>query len=215
MSDEVFARVLAQGRSAARVVGARRRARGAARLRDGRALEGVRAPADEARVDCDRRAPTRARWTTRSRGSSSSPTRFLSVGTPVQRALPTLLASSNVPLVAIRARARANLARLRAALASASSPATAPRRRRGLVCDVALASDARPKKTGRWPCSKRDGVYVHPGHFFDFPDEAYVVVSLLTDEATFAAGIARVLARVADGTSAPEARRGLHEREAR
>jgi aspartate/methionine/tyrosine aminotransferase len=37
-------------------------------------------------------------------------------------------------------------------------------------------------------------VYVHPGHFFDFPGEGYLVVSLITDEQEFAEGIRRVLA---------------------
>src|SRR5277367_2550103 len=36
------------------------------------------------------------------------------------------------------------------------------------------------------------GVYVHPGHFFDFEDEAYAVVSLLTPEPELREGIRRV-----------------------
>ena len=43
---------------------------------------------------------------------------------------------------------------------------------------------------------ERDGVYVHPGHFFDFSEEAYVVVSLLTPEASFAEGVTRLVLRV-------------------
>jgi alanine-synthesizing transaminase len=41
-----------------------------------------------------------------------------------------------------------------------------------------------------------DGVLVHPGYFFDFPREAFVVVSLLPDPAVFDAGVARLLSRV-------------------
>jgi aspartate/methionine/tyrosine aminotransferase len=37
------------------------------------------------------------------------------------------------------------------------------------------------------------GVLVHPGYFFDFPSEAFLVVSLLTPPAEFREGIARVL----------------------
>ena len=44
---------------------------------------------------------------------------------------------------------------------------------------------------------EEDGVHVHPGHFFDFDDEAYVVVSLLTPEATLREGAQRILDRVA------------------
>mgnify|MGYP001236546091 FL=1 len=40
------------------------------------------------------------------------------------------------------------------------------------------------------------GVLVHPGYFFDFPSEAYFVVSLLVPEPLFAAGIGRIIAYV-------------------
>jgi hypothetical protein len=38
-----------------------------------------------------------------------------------------------------------------------------------------------------------DDVVIHPGYFFDFPRESYLVVSLLPAEATFAEGVSRVL----------------------
>jgi aspartate/methionine/tyrosine aminotransferase len=41
-----------------------------------------------------------------------------------------------------------------------------------------------------------DHMIVHPGYFFDFPDEAYVVVSLLSDPADLSEGIRRLLAKV-------------------
>ena len=41
-----------------------------------------------------------------------------------------------------------------------------------------------------------DGVVVHPGYFFDFPRESYVVVSLLTPEQDFAAGVTTVLRHI-------------------
>ena len=37
---------------------------------------------------------------------------------------------------------------------------------------------------------------VHPGYFFDFPHEAFLVVSLLPEPDDFARGLARVLERV-------------------
>lgn len=46
---------------------------------------------------------------------------------------------------------------------------------------------------------EQDGVYVHPGHFFDFEEEAYVVASLLTREVDFAEGAARIVRRVSEG----------------
>jgi alanine-synthesizing transaminase len=42
---------------------------------------------------------------------------------------------------------------------------------------------------------ERDRVLVHPGFFFDFPHEAFIVVSLLPPVEMFADGIARVLER--------------------
>ena len=45
---------------------------------------------------------------------------------------------------------------------------------------------------------EQDGVLAHPGHFFDFEDEAYLVVSLLTPESTFREGVQRILLRVAE-----------------
>ena len=41
-----------------------------------------------------------------------------------------------------------------------------------------------------------DDVLVHPGYFFDFPSEAYLVMSLLPEPAEFDEAIRRVLARV-------------------
>ena len=40
-----------------------------------------------------------------------------------------------------------------------------------------------------------DGVLAHPGYFFDFPRESYLVVSLLVPEAEFSEGVERVLSR--------------------
>jgi aspartate/methionine/tyrosine aminotransferase len=40
------------------------------------------------------------------------------------------------------------------------------------------------------------GVLVHPGFFFEFPRESFLVLSLLPDEAAFAEGVRRLLARV-------------------
>jgi alanine-synthesizing transaminase len=41
---------------------------------------------------------------------------------------------------------------------------------------------------------EEDGVLVHPGYFFDFPREAFVVFSLLVPPDELEAGAARVFA---------------------
>jgi aspartate/methionine/tyrosine aminotransferase len=40
---------------------------------------------------------------------------------------------------------------------------------------------------------EKHNVYVHPGHFYDFADDGYLVVSLITPEAEFAEGLSRIL----------------------
>jgi aspartate/methionine/tyrosine aminotransferase len=43
---------------------------------------------------------------------------------------------------------------------------------------------------------EHDRVLVHPGYFFDFPREAFLVVSLLPRAEVFDRAVLRVLARV-------------------
>jgi len=43
---------------------------------------------------------------------------------------------------------------------------------------------------------KEDGVYVHPGYFFDFDDEPYLVLSLLPTPDIFEEGLQRILRRL-------------------
>ena len=47
----------------------------------------------------------------------------------------------------------------------------------------------------------KDDVLVHPGYFFDFPREAYLVVSLLVEPGAFDHAIARVVSRAAGAPS--------------
>jgi aspartate/methionine/tyrosine aminotransferase len=42
----------------------------------------------------------------------------------------------------------------------------------------------------------RDGVLVHPGYFFDFPREGFLVISLLPGPDVFREGVARLLFRL-------------------
>jgi aspartate/methionine/tyrosine aminotransferase len=119
---------------------------------------------------------------------------FLSAGTPVQHALPRLLASRAVAEGTVSARTRANLARLRASIGPAS-PLDLLRAEGGWYATVRLP---RVVTEEAWMLDlvEQAGVYVHPGHFFDFADEAYAVVSLLTPEPDFAAGIAKLVEHV-------------------
>jgi alanine-synthesizing transaminase len=120
---------------------------------------------------------------------------FLSVGTPVQYALPTLLATRSVAEGAIRARTGRNLSWLKQRLATDAGAVTLLRCEGGWYATLRLP---RTQSEEAWALSllEDDDVYVHPGGFFDFRDEAYLIASLLTPEATFEEGVARLLARV-------------------
>jgi aspartate/methionine/tyrosine aminotransferase len=39
-------------------------------------------------------------------------------------------------------------------------------------------------------------VLVHPGHFYDFASDGYLVLSLITEEGEFASGVASILTKV-------------------
>lgn len=114
---------------------------------------------------------------------------YLSVGTPVQRALPDLLEMSPTIQADIRRVTATNLATLRAAVAG-------------------TAIDVLPVEAGWSVCLRvprlmddaslveellvRAKIYVQPGYFYDFEREGIVVASLLTPPATFAEGIRRL-----------------------
>jgi aspartate/methionine/tyrosine aminotransferase len=117
---------------------------------------------------------------------------MLSVGAPVQHALPTLLATREVAAGAIAARTRANLAALRVTLGG--SAATMLDVEGGWYATLRLP---RTQSEERWALEllERDGVYVHPGHFFDFADEPYAIVSLLTPPDAFVEGARRIASR--------------------
>jgi alanine-synthesizing transaminase len=117
---------------------------------------------------------------------------YLSMNTPMQLALPVLLELRHNFQQQCVQRARTNLTQLDKLLASHK------------LC-------ARLKLEGGWyaivkvPVTGTDddlalellnssGVYVHPGHFYDFPADGYLVVSLITPELPFAAGIAALVA---------------------
>jgi alanine-synthesizing transaminase len=117
---------------------------------------------------------------------------YLSVSTPVQLALPDLLARREELQAPIKKRVRSNMEALRAAV-SPRCPATilAPEGGWSAVLRVPATLTEEDRVTRL--LEERD-VLVHPGYFFDFPAEAYLVVSLLPLPADFAEGVARLLA---------------------
>lgn len=119
---------------------------------------------------------------------------YLSVSTPVQHALPALLAARTTAESAIRARTRANLVGVREAIKGAPSAS---------VLDVeggwyAIVRVPETQTDEEWALElvEKDGVHVQPGYFFDMPRGAHLVISLLTPEDVLARGIVRLAARV-------------------
>jgi alanine-synthesizing transaminase len=117
---------------------------------------------------------------------------FLSVGAPVQHALPALLASHGATAGAISARTRSNLAALREE--AAGSGVTVLDVEGGWYATLRLPG-TRTEEEWVQALLERDGVYVHPGHFFDFEDEPHLVVSLLTPEEPLREGARRIVER--------------------
>jgi alanine-synthesizing transaminase len=119
---------------------------------------------------------------------------YLSVSTPVQRALPGVLALAPRIRAAILERLRTNLATLRASVAghptiellepeggwAAVLRVTRPESDEDLVLDLLESA----------------GVLVHPGYFFDFATDDFLVLSLLPEPARFAEGVERMAGRL-------------------
>jgi len=120
---------------------------------------------------------------------------YLSLSAPLALALPGLLETRRTLQPQIRERVRANLQSLDARLA-VGQPVTRLGVEGGWYAVLRLPS-IRTDEEWAIELARRDGVLVHPGHFFDFSSEGHLVVSLLTKQEVFDEGLARILARVA------------------
>jgi alanine-synthesizing transaminase len=119
---------------------------------------------------------------------------YLSLNTPIQLAAPALLDQRHRFQQQLIPRVRANLRQLDSQLSKQKSssrlgmeggwyavlrvPAT------GSDEDLAIAM------------LEREGVFLHPGHFYGFPGEGYLIASLMTPEEDFQEGIRRILKSV-------------------
>ena len=121
---------------------------------------------------------------------------FLSVSTPVQTALPDLLRIAPSIRAAIQQRTRANLTSLQTSIADRRSIQLLP-------VEGGWSAVLRvPRLESDEDLALRlldAGVLVHPGYFFDFAEEAYLVVSLIVPPEELAEGVDRILRRI--GTS--------------
>ena len=124
---------------------------------------------------------------------------YLSVSTPVQAAAAQLIERGTAIRAQILARLRRNLESLRK-LAGAH-PAANVLRVEGGWSAVVQVPQLRSEEALVLELLDKDDVLVHPGYFFDFGREAFVVVSLLVEPASFDRGVTRLLARAAGGAA--------------
>jgi alanine-synthesizing transaminase len=118
---------------------------------------------------------------------------YLTVGTPVQRAAGRLLEIGAEVAARIGARVLENLAAIRAAVPSGSACRLLPAD--GGWCAVLQVPALHPEEDLVLALLREDDVLVHPGYFFDFPREAFLVPSLLPEPGAFREGLGRVLER--------------------
>ncbi len=119
---------------------------------------------------------------------------YLSPGTPVQLALPRLLAIRHEMQRQLQNRISANLAHLDSALAN--HPLIFRLARQGGWYAVLRFPATGPEDDLAVDLIAQQSILVHPGQFFDFPRDGFLVLSLITPEPDFREGLQRLLQSV-------------------
>jgi aspartate/methionine/tyrosine aminotransferase len=119
---------------------------------------------------------------------------YLSVGTPVQVGLRELLQNGAAIRSSIRERVTANYRRL-VQLVEGSPPVDLLPSEGGWYAVLQVPA-MQSEESLVLQLLERDHVLVHPGYFFDFPREAFLVLSRLPQPAGFHRAVARLLRRV-------------------
>lgn len=119
---------------------------------------------------------------------------YLSMNTPMQLALPVLLGLSRKFQQQCMERTRNNLAQLDKLL-STQKLCTRLNIEGGWYAILRVPVTGSDEELALELLNIR-GVYVHPGHFYDFPADGYLVVSLITPELPFAAGMEALVALI-------------------
>jgi len=116
---------------------------------------------------------------------------YLSMNAPVQLALPSFLAMRAGFQKQLMTRVRRNLAELDRQLAGQEVCARLDVEGGWYAVLRILAT--RPDEDLALSLLNDLGVYVHPGHFFDFPSNGFFVISLISREEDFSEGLSRSL----------------------
>jgi alanine-synthesizing transaminase len=117
---------------------------------------------------------------------------YLSMNTPMQLALPALLELRHNFQRQCIARTRTNLAQLDRLL-STQKLCSRLNLEGGWYAVIRVPVTGGDDDLALELLNSR-GVYVHPGHFYDFPADGYLVVSLITPEPAFTAGVEALVA---------------------
>jgi alanine-synthesizing transaminase len=117
---------------------------------------------------------------------------FLSVGTPIQEALPEILALAPSIQGAIQERIEANLSLVRESVRAVPALQLLPVE--GGWSAVVRTPQTQSDEELALELLETKGVLVQPGYFFDFEGNGYFVVSLLTEPAILEEGMRRVVA---------------------
>lgn len=121
---------------------------------------------------------------------------YLSVSAPVQHATAKLLALRQEMQQQIQARIAANEVFLHAQAGKLHDVNILTRE--GGWCAVLAISKPFAEEKFTVNLLEQDNVLIHPGYFFDFEKEGFLVVSLLTEPAIFQEGVVRMLPRLAE-----------------
>jgi alanine-synthesizing transaminase len=119
---------------------------------------------------------------------------YLSVSTPVQVAAPDLLREGAAIRVQIQERVRANLDSVKAI--AAAYPQCSVLTPDGGWYAVIQVPAIKSEETIVLDLLDRAGILVHPGYFFDFEREAFLVVSLLPEPAIFCSAVEELFGEI-------------------
>ena len=127
---------------------------------------------------------------------------YLSVSTPVQVAAGALLEAGAVVRRQIQARIAANYATF--VECARTAPSCCALNADGGWYAILQVPTIEREEALILALVSEEGVLVHPGYFFDFPRETFLIVSLLPREEQFREGIDHILRRIARLSGGPQ-----------
>ena len=119
---------------------------------------------------------------------------YLSMSAPIQLAAAAFLEERRAVQPELLARIRANLGELDAQMRH--YPMLARLEVEAGWYAILRVPAVRPDEELAIQLLRNRSVLVHPGHFYDFPGDGYLIVSLITPEPEFREGVSRLVAEI-------------------